>query len=161
MKAERSKSTPGMPAVRSTSSQEVPMARSGDVQLIGHATGPVEITARERPAADPSDTVSGPTAASDTQSGEKPASDTNSDDEEKSSTDPGAESDPGSTVTETGELRVITTLKGLTTSAALIIDGQKQGTTPNSLQVAAGKHVVRVERQGYKAIEKTAQVKAN
>jgi serine/threonine-protein kinase len=152
---------------RTSTSGEVPMAKSHDVvELVGAATGPVEITANERPAADPSDTQAGSedmSPPSDT-SAEK-GSDTR-DEEHSGRTDPGksdepGNSDPGATVTESGELRVITTLKGLTTSAVLFVDGRKQGSTPSSLQVPSGRHMVRVERQGFKPVEKPAQVTAN
>jgi hypothetical protein len=174
-------------AQRTSTSGEVPMARSQDVHLLtGSPTGPIEVVreqqrlaaaqAAAKAAASANDTqagseVSGEHASPDQTSADR-ASDTNDDEgtEEKSSghTDPGAEpeheeeqSDPGATVTESGELRVITTLKGLTTTATLFVDGRKQGSTPMSLQVPAGKHDVRVERQGYKPQTKAALVTAN
>ena len=190
------KTMPNPQAQQTSTSGEVPMAKSQDVHLLsGHPTGPISVPrdarlssgkgvpANTRP---PPPTVREPAAvreppgANDTQaselSGELPSPDqTSADkpsdtaDEEKSSghTDPGAASsdeepsDPGATVTETGELRVITTLKGLTTTAALFIDGRKQGTTPMSLQITAGRHEVRVERQGFKPQVKNALVVAN
>ncbi len=187
LKAQKEPPTPlarpntltSLQAQRTSTSGEVPMARSQDVHLLsGHPTGPVavdreaqaRIAAAQKAAAaaplNPDEThaeISGEHAAPDETSADR-ASDTN-DEEEKSSghTDPGAsaEADAGATVTESGELRVITTLKGLTTTATLFIDGRKQGTTPMSLQVPAGKHDVRVERQGYKPQQKTALVTAN
>ena len=64
------------------------------------------------------------------------------------------------TVTESGELRIITTLKGLTSTAALFIDGKSHGSTPLSLQLPVGKHTVRVEKSGQKH-ERTAVVKSS
>ena len=72
-----------------------------------------------------------------------------------------ADPDPGQTVTETGELRVVTTLRGLTSSAQLFIDGKPEGNTPRSVQVPVGRHVVRVERAGFKPLERNAVVQAN
>ncbi len=171
----------------SSSSGEVPMARSQDVHLLsGSPTGPIEVVREQQRLAAAQAAAKENESANDTQAGMElsgehaspdqtsadRASDTSDDDgtEEKGSghTDPGEsaadepeDSDPGATVTESGELRVITTLKGLTTTATLFIDGRKQGTTPMSLQVPAGRHDVRVERQGYKPQMKTAQVTAN
>jgi serine/threonine protein kinase len=156
-------------ATRRATSSEVPMAKSIDVMLIGSESGAIEITANERvparePSHDPSDTQAGPedVAAPNDTNAER-SNDTRDevlDEHSGGNTDPG-KSDPGATVTETGELRVITTLKGLTTTAALIVDGKKQGNTPASLQVPSGRHQVRVERQGYKAVDKPAVVTAN
>jgi len=174
-------------AQRTSTSGEVPMARSQDVHLLtGSPTGPIEVVkeqarlaaaqAAAKVQSNANDTVAGAELSgehvSPDQTSADRASDTNDDEgtEEKSSgnTDPGTsgpdepeESDPGATVTESGELRVITTLKGLTTTATLFVDGRKQGTTPMSIQVPAGKHDVRVERQGYKPQAKVALVTAN
>ncbi|MBL8949203.1 MAG: protein kinase [Myxococcaceae bacterium] len=163
---------------------EIPMARSQDVHLLtGSPTGPIDmaraaqVVAKKGEAANDTHAgteMSGEYAPSpdETSAEGVSASDTNDDEgtEEKSSgyTDPGEsepdepeDSDPGATVTESGELRVITTLKGLTTTATLFIDGRKQGSTPLSLQVPAGRHDVRVERPGYKPQTKVALVTAN
>jgi eukaryotic-like serine/threonine-protein kinase len=64
------------------------------------------------------------------------------------------------TVTESGELRIITTLKGLTSTAALFIDGKAHGSTPLSLQLPVGKHTVRVEKSGHRH-ERAAVVKSS
>jgi hypothetical protein len=147
--------------VRSTTSGEVPMAKSMDVMLVGSGSGLVEITANERVRADPNDTQAGAEEQAPNETNAEKSGDTRDEVEEHSGrTDP-EKSDPGATMTEIGELRVITTLKGLTTTAVLMVDGKKQGNTPASLQVPAGRHTVRVERQGYKAVEKPAQVTAN
>src|SRR2546430_16699109 len=69
--------------------------------------------------------------------------------------------DPDQTMVEHGELRVITTVKGLTSGATLYLDLEKKGTTPVSIQVTAGKHMIRVERSGYKALEREIAVTAN
>jgi hypothetical protein len=55
----------------------------------------------------------------------------------------------------------VTTVRGLTSQATLFIDGAKQGMTPTSVQMPAGRHMVRVERAGYKQAERPAQVVAN
>jgi serine/threonine-protein kinase len=179
---------PNLPLQKSPSSGEVPMARSSDVHLLtGSPTGPIAVPSKHLADSGPDDTQAGgeasgehPLMASDT-GVERSASDTNDDgadeegdpNEDRSHTDPGAaddddpdereppgekEDDAGATVTESGELRVITTLKGLTTPATVFIDGRKHGTTPMSVQMPAGKHQVRVERQGFKSQEKSAVV---
>jgi hypothetical protein len=74
--------------------------------------------------------------------------------------EPSASQDSSATVTESGELRIITTSKGLTSSAALFIDGKAHGNTPLSLQLPVGKHTVRVEKNGQRH-ERNAVVKSN
>ncbi|MBK7864737.1 MAG: serine/threonine protein kinase [Archangiaceae bacterium] len=179
--------TGGLPAQKTTSG-EVPMASSIDVHLLsGAPTGPIDLRRETRKLANvmakreeqPDDTQSGNDPADDsvseTYAGElAPPNDTRDEERNSGHTDPGrsqsdsqagegdrGDDNPSETVTESGELRVITTVKGLTTPAALYIDGRKQGSTPLSLQVPAGKHQVRVERAGYKPQEKTAMVIAN
>jgi serine/threonine protein kinase len=71
------------------------------------------------------------------------------------------DADPESTVMDSGELRVVTTLKGLTTSCSLFIDDKPAGSTPCSLQLTEGRHQVRVERPTFKPVEKPVIVKAN
>jgi serine/threonine protein kinase len=72
-------------------------------------------------------------------------------------------SDPGpeATVTENGELRIVTTVRGLTTSCSLFIDDRRDGATPCSVQLPEGHHVVRVERAGFKPVEKPVTVRPN
>ncbi len=72
-----------------------------------------------------------------------------------------AAADPESTVTESGELRIVTTVKGLTTSCNLFINDRACGTSPCSQQLPEGRHTVRVERAGHKPVEKAVIVKAN
>ncbi len=60
---------------------------------------------------------------------------------------------------ETGELRVITTVKGLTSSAAVLIDGAAQGNTPAFLTLPVGPHRLRVERAGFRPEERDVQVR--
>ena len=74
---------------------------------------------------------------------------------------PPEHADPESTVMESGELRVVTTVKGLTTSCSLFIDDKPAGNTPCSLQLPEGRHQVRVERPTFKPVEKSVVVKAN
>ena len=74
---------------------------------------------------------------------------------------PDSDSDSNSTVTESGELRIVTTLKGLTTGCALFLDDRPSGSTPCSQQLPEGRHTVRVERQGHKPVERAVIVKAN
>lgn len=71
------------------------------------------------------------------------------------------DADPESTVMDSGELRIVTTLKGLTTSCSLFIDDKLAGNTPCSLQLTEGRHTVRVERPTFKPVEKSVVVKAN
>ncbi len=69
--------------------------------------------------------------------------------------------DPGSTEHEVGELRVVTTVKGLTSGAAVTVDFVPKGTSPVSLSAPVGGHKVRVEKKGYKPVEREALVVAN
>lgn len=80
--------------------------------------------------------------------------------EEEQASGPDA-SEPGATLGETGELRVVTTVKGLTSTANLFIDGQPHGTAPRSVVVPAGAHTVRVERAGHRPTERAVQVTPN
>ncbi len=69
--------------------------------------------------------------------------------------------DREATVVEQGELRVVTTVKGLTSPATLVLNKEPKGNTPASLVVAAGTHSLRLERAGFKPVERQVQVKAN
>ena len=64
-------------------------------------------------------------------------------------------------MTESGELRIVTTLKGLTSGCSLFINDKPSGTTPCSQQLPEGRHTVRVERPGFKPVEKVVVVKPN
>lgn len=68
---------------------------------------------------------------------------------------------PGTTVTETGELRVVTTVDRITSAADLYVDGQRHGTTPASLSLPAGRHRVRLERSGFRLVEQDTHVQPN
>ncbi len=71
--------------------------------------------------------------------------------------EPGADS---TFVEELGELRVVTTVKGLTSSCSLFVDDKPMGATPQSLNVPPGRHVVRVERAGFKPVERQVNITA-
>ena len=74
---------------------------------------------------------------------------------------PKRQADPESTFLETGELRVVTTVKGLTSSCSLFIDDKPMGSTPQSLNLPEGRHQVRVERQGFKPVEREVKITAS
>lgn len=73
----------------------------------------------------------------------------------------GKPDDPESTFLETGELRVVTTVKGLTSGCSLFIDDKPMGSTPQSLNLPEGRHVVRIERQGFKPVEREVKITAS
>jgi eukaryotic-like serine/threonine-protein kinase len=162
-------------------SAEIPMAASADVSLLNPTPTGESITQ----AAAPSDTLAGARESFDSEPGL--GGRTHEDAAVSGDGDPGEETrgvdqravaaraeaapsetadeleDPpeaSATVTESGELRIITTSKGLTSSATLFIDGKVHGNTPVSLQLPVGKHTVRVEKQGQKH-ERATVVKAN
>lgn len=152
-------------------SSEVPMAASGDVSLLNPAPTGESITQ----AASPSDTLEGTGRPFPGGSGDSPAGLTSEDSgpsdrgrlkasaretADDAASDGSASLTASETVTESGELRVVTTLKGLTSSAQLFVDGRPEGATPASLQVPVGKHLVRVEK-GPQKLERTAVVQAN
>ncbi|MHB8873103.1 MAG: serine/threonine protein kinase [Myxococcaceae bacterium] len=70
----------------------------------------------------------------------------------------GESADPGATVVEMGELRLVTTVKGLTAGATLFVDRVPKGSTPTSLKLPAGKYGIRLERAGLKPIEREVTV---
>ncbi|MFZ5471458.1 MAG: serine/threonine protein kinase [Myxococcota bacterium] len=70
-------------------------------------------------------------------------------------------SDPENTVQESGELRIITTVNRLTSSATLFVDGEKKGGTPVSLQLPAGTHEIRIERAGFRPEKRQVSVTAD
>jgi serine/threonine-protein kinase len=163
-------------------SAEIPMAKSGDVELLSGSddTKSTSAPADDDPASatghDEEDEISDETAAGvSTQAISAPRMqrDSNRDtrDEDETSepktgdnpvaSQPPDQPDPDSTVTESGELRIVTTLKGLTTGCALFINDRPSGNTPCSQQLPEGRHTVRVERQGHKPAEKTVIVKPN
>ena len=173
---ERTSTQPGGPP-----SSEIPMAKSNDVELVSRAEDTNSISA---PMEDPASQTGhdeedepGDAAGLETEAISSPVRvprDSNRDtkDEDETSepktgdnpvtSQPGHEAgDPESTVTESGELRIVTTLKGLTTSCALFINDRPSGNTPCSQQLPEGRHTVRVERQGHKPVEKMVIVKGS
>jgi serine/threonine-protein kinase len=57
-----------------------------------------------------------------------------------------------------GRVNVVTTFKGGPFWASIRVNGESKGTTPVLLELPAGKHQIRVERAGFKAIEKQIKV---
>lgn len=57
-----------------------------------------------------------------------------------------------------GKLNVITTFKGGPYWASILVNGQKRGTTPALLELPPGRHRVRVERTGFKSVERQIKV---
>ena len=161
-------------------SAEVPMASSGDVESLdpGEPTNAAQKAQHDTghdgddDDAPPEDHAGAETEALTT-SGIQRLRDANSDtkDEDEDENDPleqptgstavPAGADPESTMMDSGELRVVTTLKGLTTSCSVFIDDKPEGSTPCSLQLTEGRHQVRVERPTFKPVEKSVVVKAN
>ena len=159
-------------------SAEIPMARSSDVEMLdaGEATNAELPSASAHDTGHDGDDDDAPAApgGADTEAISAPGleqRDANRDtrDEDDGAEEEGptganaalADADPESTVMDSGELRVVTTLKGLTTSCALFIDDKPAGNTPCSLQLTEGRHQVRVERATFKPAEKPVVVKAN
>jgi len=68
------------------------------------------------------------------------------------------DADPNATMVEMGELRVVTTVKGLTVGATVFVDRVPKGTTPSSLKVPSGIYTVRFERAGMKPVERQVNV---
>lgn len=144
-----------------TNSREIPMARSSDVELIQSGIEAAS-SSSETPAPGPDQT--------DEPSDVKPSPNLTGRDTDvreatriprRGQTHAATVEDADATMTESGELRVVTTLKGLTASAQLFIDDKPVGQTPRSLAVPAGPHVVRVERAGAKSVRKEVTVPAN
>ncbi|WP_224372542.1 serine/threonine-protein kinase [Hyalangium versicolor] len=59
-----------------------------------------------------------------------------------------------------GELRVVTVHDGKTVWADISVDGQHHGATPVSLSLPAGRHSVRVERNGFSPVERKVDIPA-
>ena len=167
---EPGKPSAGLPSKK----QQAPFpkeAESGGLQSRRHPAPRIPTEPDLPETGEPFDTMAGtenPSAATgdagetqggnETDFGEQRVSDRDTADEERQSE---LQSDPNATVTETGELRIVTTMKGLTATATLFVDGRPEGNTPKSVQIPVGKHVVRVERAGSRAVEKQAVVTAN
>jgi serine/threonine-protein kinase len=65
---------------------------------------------------------------------------------------------PSAAPTAPGKLNVITTFNGGPYWATIAVNGQDRGTTPVLLELPAGKHRIRVERAGFRTIEKQIKV---
>jgi len=57
-----------------------------------------------------------------------------------------------------GQLRIVSTLKNEPYWARVTVDGQKRGTTPLSLELRPGMHSVKLEREGFKPIDRQIKV---
>lgn len=66
--------------------------------------------------------------------------------------------DPNATMVEMGELRLVTTVKGLTAGATVFVDRVPKGTSPSSLKLPSGQYTVRFERAGLKPVERQVNV---
>ncbi len=126
-------------------SSEIPMANSNDVEMLEGSNATHAVL---------------PGAAHDTGQDRDANRETSDEDEPEDGSGPPT-SDSESTMMESGELRVVTTLKGLTISCSLFIDDKPAGNTPCSLQMTEGPHQVRIERPKFKGVEKPVMVKAN
>ncbi|MBI3181459.1 MAG: serine/threonine protein kinase [Myxococcales bacterium] len=122
--------------------EEASFADSADVELIDSGaadTGDDSPTQAETVSADETDIREKRLSASGTR-------------EDSARTDPAAPAGRG-------ELRVVTTVKGLTTGAQVTIDREKKGTAPVSVALPVGRHSVRIERTGYKPVDREVEVK--
>jgi len=57
-----------------------------------------------------------------------------------------------------GKLNVVTTLKGEPYWASVLVDGTRRGTTPMLLELPSGRHVLRIERMGFKPVSRQVKV---
>lgn len=60
-----------------------------------------------------------------------------------------------------GQLRVVTQMRGQPVKALLVVDGMARGMTPRTVQLEPGRHSMRVERKGAKTVERVVEVKAD
>jgi serine/threonine-protein kinase len=60
----------------------------------------------------------------------------------------------------TGQLRIVVTSRGKAANAAISVDGIYEGVSPRTLTLPAGKHRVKIELGGHKAVEQEAEVTA-
>lgn len=148
---------------RESTSGEVPMAESGDVVSVPSAAVSAAVTNLH------------PVGESVTNL--RPVSESHSDlrtvvmrvddmgEHPRHTTDPGAASEeekpPEDPPARTGQLRVVVTARGKAANAAVSVDGVYEGVTPRTLTLAAGKHTVKIEMAGFKAVERTAEVVAD
>ncbi len=163
--------------VRAAVSSEPALASSGDVQPFDSLDS-TEVSGKKNSPSDTdpgaeTDAISGPIDAQTTgedSSGEKPKLPDGrrpTRDEDPAESAPAVvpsgpeEHDPDSTYVESGELRVVTTVKGLTSSCSLFVDDRPMGNTPQSLNMPSGRHTVRVERAGFKPVERQVNVTAS
>jgi len=66
---------------------------------------------------------------------------------------PGTTGPPGM-----GKVNVVTTFKGGPYWASIQVNGEPKGTTPVTVELPAGKHQIRVERAGFRPIEKQIKI---
>jgi hypothetical protein len=57
-----------------------------------------------------------------------------------------------------GQLNIVTTFKGDAYWAGVTVDGVPRGNTPLLLELVPGKHRVRVERSGFKPVEREIKI---
>ncbi len=57
-----------------------------------------------------------------------------------------------------GKVNVITTFKGGSYWASILVNGQRRGTTPALLELPAGRHKLRLERTGFRPVERQIKV---
>ncbi len=57
-----------------------------------------------------------------------------------------------------GKVNVITTFKGGSYWASILVNGQRRGTTPALLELPAGRHKLRLERAGFRPVERQIKV---
>jgi len=57
-----------------------------------------------------------------------------------------------------GKVNVITTFKGGPYWASILVNGQRRGTTPALLELPAGRHKLRLERAGFRPVERQIKV---
>ena len=60
--------------------------------------------------------------------------------------------------TSTGQLNVVTTYHGDTYWALLVVDGVRKGNTPLLIELPPGKHRVRLERSGFRPVERQIKI---
>ncbi|MFT3709937.1 MAG: protein kinase [Archangium sp.] len=65
---------------------------------------------------------------------------------------------PAPVATNTGQLRVVVTAKGIAAEANLVVDGRSSGRSPSTLTLGAGPHQIRIQLEGYRTVERWATV---
>ncbi len=152
-------------AERKPTTDEVPMARSGDVQSVPSLDPVPGGDALEEPEGNTAETelyrVALPTRDELPKVPER---------EEAPAPAAGFERDEVTGPTEAhrlpgdaahpGTLRVMALVKGRPATAMLLLDGFQQGITPRTVPAPAGRHQLRLELPGYKPLEKAVDVGA-